>query len=156
MAVRPWCVLATVASLCLSTLPAIADPSCYMVTSSGKKIPLTGMCSGKTTPTRSATPSYSYPTQRQINQRQNNPETGDYLVKEGTGGQVSSGVARDFHYQVWSNRMNTRYTLKVWDIDNYPQGYPESFTGFRSVGEAETHFDCRYTNKRLPACPWNQ
>lgn len=154
MAIHPCHGFAAFLTVCISAFPATANPPCYMLTSSGQKISLAGMCSSNPTSTRrSPSSNYAYPTQQQINQSQSDSRTGDYLVKEGSGGRVGNGIAQDFHYQVWSNRMNTSYTLKVWDINDYPQGSPDSRSGFRSAGEAETHFDCSYVRKRLPACP---
>ncbi|EKQ70742.1 hypothetical protein OsccyDRAFT_1047 [Leptolyngbyaceae cyanobacterium JSC-12] len=136
-----------------SALPVSAEPSCYMVTSSGRKISLAGICSNRATPTP---PGNSSRPGSGTGLTQSPSQLGDYLVKEGTGGHKRGGIAEDFYYQVWSNRMNTSYTLKVWRAEDYPQGSPIVRGSFRSVGEAEEHFDCVYTSKRLRTCPNNR
>lgn len=153
MAHTRWQVVFATVTLFASALPASADSSCYMVTSSGRKISLAGMCSNGAAPTQSASPSRAVPSST-VKRSPSQPS--DYLVKEGAGGRKNGSIAEDFHYQVWSNPMNTSYTLKVWRAEDYPNRSPFVQQSFRSVGEAEDYFDCRYTNKRLPACSDNR
>ncbi|MBF2027701.1 MAG: hypothetical protein IGS48_13200 [Oscillatoriales cyanobacterium C42_A2020_001] len=154
MARTHWQIVFATLTLLASALPVSADSSCYMVTSSGRKISLAGMCSNRTTPTGPANSSRS---NSGTGLKQLPSQSNGYLVKEGAGGRKNGSVAEDFHYQVWSNQMNTSYTLKVWEAEDYPNGSPQTVPlSFRSVGEAEEYFDCTYTSKRLRSCPNNR
>lgn len=80
----------------------------------------------------------------------------DYRVQQGSGGYEDrrTGIGYTYRYEVWSNRMNTRYTLKVWSMEDYPMGSYKAYM-FRSGREALDYFDCNYAKKRIPSCPSN-
>lgn len=80
----------------------------------------------------------------------------EYRVQQGIGGYEDprTGKGQSYRYEVWSNRMNTQYTLKVWYLEDYPNGSPRLHP-FRSGREALDFFDCNYSRKRLPSCPSN-
>lgn len=147
------------ASIALVPIPCIAtsvsaEPSCYMMTSSGQKINLGSMCSnqGSTGPSRRLSPRYSSQTTERVSQ---NRAYGNTLVQEGRGGRVFNGTAEDYHYQIWATANSSGYHLVVWREQDFPSGSPIEVSGFQSVGAALDYFDCRYTDKSIPACPRN-
>jgi len=80
------------------------------------------------------------------------PVLAAYLVGQGDG--VNQSGLRH-RYEIWAQDNNAGYVLRVWRIESYPNGSSQSHGYFRSMGEALDYFDCYYTNKRLPSCPWN-
>ncbi|MBM0743131.1 hypothetical protein JOY44_16200 [Phormidium sp. CLA17] len=138
------CLIASTAiAMAAATLPALAD-TCYMVTSSGQKIELKGMCgnsSAKSTPVQVRS-------QPATNATRQTAFSSESLVQEGQGGESSrNGFTQDYHYQVWTNSMNTRYTLKVWRLEDYPNGSLVASLSFQSAGAALDYFDCHYGGK---------
>lgn len=134
------------------TLPALADSDCYMTTSSGQKIELKGMCGNSSAKSKPARSSRSQPATHSTRQTASSNE---FLVQEGRGGYENSqtGIGADYQYQVWTNSMNTYYTLKVWRLENYPNGSLLASHSFRSGREALDYFDCNYAKKRISTCP---
>lgn len=99
-----------------------------------------------------------FPTSAELStaQMSQSPVGGDYRVQQGSGGYEDrqTGIGQSYRYEVWSNRMNTQYTLKVWKLEDYPNGAYRTWP-FRSGREALDYFDCQYAKKRLPSCPFN-
>lgn len=149
----PW-----VASLPFVLMPIVSsvqaiepDSPCYIQTHSGEIVNLIGLCNGRpttiptaTSPSRLRNPSTS--------NRQFSSEAGN-KVSEGRGGYYDkqTGVDQDYYYELWANQKNTRYTLKVWDYDRYPNGSPTT-VAFPTSRAAVDYFDCYYAGKSLPSC----
>lgn len=131
-----------------------AESSCYMITSAGQRISLRAICS-KQAPAGSAkisSPRYDFQTPVRVLQART---YGSAVVQEGTGGRVFNGTAEDYHYQVWAKSNSSAYRLVVWREQDFPNGSPIATSAFKSVREALDYFDCRYTDKSIPACPRN-
>lgn len=148
------------ASIALVTAPCLAtsvsaEPSCYMMTSSGQKINLGSMCSKQApvNPSRVSSPKYSPQVIQTVSQT--NPY-GSTVVHQGRGGRVFNGTAEDYYYQIWAMSTRSGYRLVVWREQDFPDGSPVSYSmAFKSVGDALNYFDCNYTDKSIPACPRN-
>lgn len=147
------------ASIALATIPCLAtsvsaEPSCYMMTSSGQKISLGSMCSNQTSviPSRTSLPRYGSQSIETISQRSS---YGSTVVQEGRGGRVFKGAAKDYHYQIWARSNTSGYRLVVWREQDFPGGVILASAEFNSVGAALDYSDCNYTDKSIPACPRN-
>jgi hypothetical protein len=156
-----------IVALSLTAIPVIEraialepDHLCYMQTSSGMVLDLTSVCTGQAiSPTRNVAPAAQTPTPMANAKQRVDLETGEKLVNEGKGGYYDKekGEAFDFNYEIWQDKKGTRFTLKVWESKNYPDGSPyRPHPTFRSAREALDHFDCRYARKAIAACPNNR
>jgi hypothetical protein len=128
----------------LSTISGVAaiepDFPCYLKTASGQIIDMTNMCAGdRTTIPRGtiAAPAQSQPDAED-----------DYKVQEGRDGA--------YMFEIWSNRMNNRFELKVWRTANYPNSQVAVMPRFfpNSVAALD-HFECDVIRKPTATCPQN-
>lgn len=116
---------------------------CFMKNSSGRVINLSQLCSSQSVTIPSTSSARS---KQEVSSK-------DYLVSQGRGGyEDKNGVAYEFYYELWSRLDNTRYTLKVWKFDDYPNRSTPWTRSFQSSSEALNHFDCFYSRKSLPTC----
>lgn len=150
-----------IAAIALVTIPCMAisvsaEPSCYMMTSSGQKINLGSMCSKQApvSPLRTSSPRHRTQTIEPVSQASS---YGSTVVHQGRGGRVFNGTAEDYYYQIWAMSTRSGYRLVVWREQDFPDGSPISYSvAFKSVGDALNYFDCNYTDKSIPACPRNR
>lgn len=67
---------------------------------------------------------------------------------------VANGQGNGYRYEIWTNSRNTYYRLKVWQVQNYPNGPQASLykSIFDFMGEAHDAFGCQFEHKTLPSC----
>jgi hypothetical protein len=73
----------------------------------------------------------------------------DTLSNSGSGGYYNKETGRSYsyEYEVWQIDPGDRYTLKIWNSRNYPNGAVLSQRKFLSARDALDHFDCHYAGK---------
>lgn len=90
--------------------------------------------------------------------RQVASDSDEKLANKGKGGYYDqqTGNAYDYNYEIWQDQKGTRFTLKVWESKNYPDGSVYRTHSFGTARKALDHFDCVYSKKRIAACPNNR
>lgn len=111
---------------------------CFMKNSSGRVINLSQLCSSKPVTPLKLQPNLT----PNISSRQS-ARNNEYLVGDGKGG--------SYYYQLWLNSSTSKYKLKIWLSDSYPQGEGREIPfSFPSSRDALNYFDCNFSEYYSP------